>query len=142
MTSKIVRGFVQKIVNYTYFFMNCFNESQLKCIKQTPYEERILHLDATGGLLKINNKQVKRLNPLNDYKLLLTYFGILKNKKFLSHPGEGVVPIIHFTSSEYYVENQCEALTQLKFKYLKYAGEQLKLELLSQIALGLPFTRY
>jgi hypothetical protein len=77
-------------------------------------------------LLKINNKQVKRLNPLNDYKRLLTYFGILKNKKFLSHPGEGVVPIIHFTSSEYYVENQCEALTQLKFKYLKYASEQLK----------------
>ena len=82
MTSKIVRGFVQKIVNYPYFFMNCFNESQLKCFKQTPYEERILHLDATGGLLKINNKQVKRLNPLNDYKHLLTYFGILKNKNF------------------------------------------------------------
>ena len=51
-------------------------ENQLECIHRTQYQDRILHVDATGSLVSINNKQDKF--KCTNYKRILNYFFYLK----------------------------------------------------------------
>ena len=56
--------------------LHCHTEKQLECVIKTDYHDRILHVDATGSLVKINQKQDNYSYP--NYKRILNYFCILK----------------------------------------------------------------
>ena len=56
-----------------------YQQNQLECIKNTPYENRICHIDATSSLVSVKNDNFKHSN----YNRILNYFVFLKViKKF------------------------------------------------------------
>jgi len=51
--SKKILGFIQTIKSYPSFHMILIMKHQLECIYSIEEENRILHFDSTGGLVKI-----------------------------------------------------------------------------------------
>ncbi len=51
-------------------------EKQLESIHKTEYSDRILHIDATGSLVSVNEKHDKFKSV--DYKRILNYFFLMK----------------------------------------------------------------
>ena len=72
-----------------------FLEQQLQSINRTPYEDRILHYDATGGKCTIPKYQnVDKTNALNR---ILTYYAIFQNAKLIGEKGGSFVAAEHTT---------------------------------------------
>ncbi|CAF0902969.1 unnamed protein product [Brachionus calyciflorus] len=77
--SNDLNGYDQQIEIFNNFNLTMHHENQLKLIKNVPEERRILHIDATGGLIKIKNgSQV--------YGQILNYCMILKDSSRLDYP--------------------------------------------------------
>ena len=69
----------------TYFFnLMLQSEKQLRVVNSIPAEQRILHVDATGGLVKIP----KMMRPYNQ---ILNYVLFLKDGRDLSVDGELII---------------------------------------------------
>ena len=56
--SKIL-GCVQHFEKDGHLQISCFSDKQLECLYKTPYDKRILHVDATGSLVKTPNFKLK-----------------------------------------------------------------------------------
>jgi hypothetical protein len=74
--SKKMHGFIQNIERDKYFEISMYTEKQFECLNKTPYEDRILHIDATGGLVKVSNKFT---DQHVNYKRILNYFFLVRN---------------------------------------------------------------
>lgn len=54
--NQIFNGYVESIRDTPFYEMVLLSQKQLDCIKSVPEKNRILYLDATGGLVKIPKK--------------------------------------------------------------------------------------
>ena len=68
-----IKGYVQHFEKELSLQISLFTEKQLDCLHRTPYEHRILHIDATGNMVKVPNRMYKRI--LN-YSLLVKNFSL------------------------------------------------------------------
>lgn len=96
---------------------------QLECIFRTNYDDRILHIDATGSLVNVGCKQ-------NNYKWkefsrMLNYFFIMNNKKFINDK-TGRVMISEFVTSSQNVLSINSNLQQVKYDYERIYKQKLK----------------
>jgi hypothetical protein len=64
---------------------------QLLCVKKTPPLQRIVHFDASGGLVKITKKK-------REYQRMLNYVLLLKDSKQLDLKAPYSVPIAEMAS--------------------------------------------
>ncbi len=112
---KQINGYVQQITPYPKFSMINFTEEQLNCVKLLPYEDRVLHIDATGGLVSIKKCHTK--DNYNDYNRILHYFCLLKNRQ-----KKGGVIISELVSSAHDVFQISEFFLKTKFNFERLNG--------------------
>ena len=79
---KKIDVYVQQISPYNKFTLINYSERQLDCIHLLSYEDRFLHIDATGSLVSI--KKVHTKDHYLEYNRILHYFCCLKNRKALN----------------------------------------------------------
>ena len=79
MKGKSLDGYVHELIIHDYFSMTLLMEQQIEALHCVPVEDRILHFDATGGLVKANGKK-----DGHDYGQILTYALIAQNIKHLT----------------------------------------------------------
>ena len=77
LPARLIKGYVQQIRVDHMLVVHNFSETQLQCLKLTPYEHRIGHFDATGGLVHINHRQHD--GSINPFKRILNYTLLVKN---------------------------------------------------------------
>jgi hypothetical protein len=75
--SRICAGYIQDLRVDRVLRVSLFTENQLKAIRFTPYQHRIVHGDATGNLYQISKRQDD--GTYTTYKRILNYFFLLKN---------------------------------------------------------------
>lgn len=78
-------GFCQEFRILPELAVYLYTHLQLECIKETKYEDRILHVDATGSLVDVPEKHTR--DSHKGYKRILNYFCLLKNGANLSQRG-------------------------------------------------------
>ena len=71
-------GYVQNFEGCNGLEISCYCEKQFECLARTPFNDRVLHIDATGSIVTINNKSKQQYAS---YKRILNYFLLLKNDK-------------------------------------------------------------
>ena len=49
-----IKGYVQHFEKDLTLQISLFSEQQFECLFRTPYEQRVLHIDATGNLVKVH----------------------------------------------------------------------------------------
>ena len=69
-------GYIQNFEKDNGLEIALYSEKQFECIKMTPYKDSILHIDATGGLVKLN---INSRNEFNDYSRIYNYTYLLRN---------------------------------------------------------------
>ena len=52
----VLNGYIESIRDSPFYEMILLSQKQLNCIKSVPEKDRILYVDATGGLVKIPKK--------------------------------------------------------------------------------------
>ena len=67
-----VAGYLHSLEVVPELQVSIFMQKQLLCLNKTPYQNRFLHFDATGSLVKISHQQAS--NSQVDYKHILSYF--------------------------------------------------------------------
>ena len=80
IAAKKLKGYIQNYNSSPDLTIYCFMEKQLECIHKTEYDDRILHVHATGSLVKINERQDANAN-LNR---ILSYFCLMVNKSYIN----------------------------------------------------------
>jgi hypothetical protein len=65
------KGFVQDATFLPEFSMSLFSERQLKCIRQVPVSDRIVHMDASGGFVNISKKTGFVYQRMLNYVMLM-----------------------------------------------------------------------
>ena len=81
---KHIDGSLQSFQIFPDLFINMHTERQIKAINSVNQENRVIHIDATGGLVKVDKK-------MRDYGQILNYVMLLKD---LSNPALEAIPII------------------------------------------------
>ena len=76
--AKKLKGYIQHTETIMALEISCFSQLQLECLNNTPDVDRVLHLDATGSLVKLSNNQ----DVLN--KRVLNYICMVKNYKLVN----------------------------------------------------------
>ena len=56
-----IKGYVQSFERDVSLQVSLFFEPQFECLFRTPYDQRVLHIDATGNLVKVNGQGFKRI---------------------------------------------------------------------------------
>ncbi|CAF1113260.1 unnamed protein product [Brachionus calyciflorus] len=120
LQSKKLNGYVQNLTTFPSFSMFCYIFKQMECIKATSYKKRILHVDATGSLVKIPLRYTK--NQGTEFNRILNYFCILKNEKFIGSK-EGSVQIGELISSRHDVRQIKSFFSDYKFDYEKISND-------------------
>ena len=123
VSGKHLAGFVQKKVDSPQFAMHLYMEKQLECIKQVPKENRILHFDATGGLVNIpynmTAHQGFKYDRILNYYLVLSQLNTAKEHKASVMVGELV-------SSSHNVPALKDFFNTYKYNYERcYSNEKL-----------------
>ena len=72
-----LKGYIQNIETFNSLAVTCFTEKQLQCLFKTNYRDRILHIDATGSLVKVADQQNKQ--KVIQYKRILNYYCLVNN---------------------------------------------------------------
>ncbi|CAF1060058.1 unnamed protein product, partial [Brachionus calyciflorus] len=110
-----LNGYVQHIEIHKDFSLTLHHENQLKLIKSIPPDRRILHIDASGGLVKIKKDH-------HDYGQILNYCMILKDSSRLAYPEYA---LINETSTSRHDAYQIGSMFRLvKNNYLKVTKEK------------------
>ena len=123
VSGKQLNGFVQKKGDSPQFFMHLYMEKQLECIKKVPKENRVLHFDATGGLVSIpynmTAHQGFKYDRILNYYLLLSQLNTAKELKASVMVGELV-------SSSHNVPTLKDFFNSYKYHYEKcFSNEKL-----------------
>ncbi|CAF0770120.1 unnamed protein product [Brachionus calyciflorus] len=79
-----IDGYVQEFQIHKDFSLNLHTEIQIKLISRIPENRRILHVDATGGLISLPKY-------MHDYGQILTYAMLLKDSTKLQEDGQNVL---------------------------------------------------
>ncbi|CAF0919511.1 unnamed protein product [Brachionus calyciflorus] len=77
MSNDHLNGYIESIRDTAFYEMILLSLKQLECIKSVPEDERILYVDATGGLVKIP-KSCTSMDRV-DYKHILHYFCLMNS---------------------------------------------------------------
>ncbi|CAF1110079.1 unnamed protein product [Brachionus calyciflorus] len=118
-------GYVQQIVVYPVFSLICFMQKQFECLKMTAYEDRILHIDATGGLVNVAD----RYQHYKKYSRFLTYFCYLKNAKTIDQTN-GAVLLSEMTTSIQDVSQLTSFFFKTKFEYEKNNKDKFRFRMI------------
>jgi hypothetical protein len=57
-----LKGYIQHIEKDERLEITIYSENQLNCLYRTPYEDRVLHIDATGSQVKIKKNSSHKTN--------------------------------------------------------------------------------
>ena len=82
ISAKHLKGYIQNFEKDGKLEITIFSEKQLDCLFKTPYDDRILHIDATGSQVKIK-KQLAQSDYISLYNRILNYYMLVKNTKIL-----------------------------------------------------------
>jgi hypothetical protein len=121
-----LHGYIQQLSIFKEFNMILHSETQLLCLKNIPYQHRVIHIDATGQLVRI---------PRHDasYKRLLNYFILLKDLREIKNCKIGTKTksalISEMVSSEHDSYRITDFLNHLKRDYERVFSDNLSFRL-------------
>jgi hypothetical protein len=105
--SNQIHGYVQEFSIFPDLHVNLHSEMQIRACHSIPYADRILHMDASGGLCKVNKSD-------RNYSQILNYFFILKDSRDLSLRS---FPIMEAITSRHNTFSISKMLSLFKFNY-------------------------
>ena len=77
--AKNLKGYIQNIEKDGHLEITVFSEKQYECLFKTPYNDRVLHIDATGSQVKVKKQNIQQVEDLCVYKRILNYYLLVKN---------------------------------------------------------------
>lgn len=127
LKSAKMSGYIQQFEQFPTLSIGCFMEKQLECIHRTAYNDRILHVDAIGSLVKIGEKQNNY--KFADYKRILNYCLLLKNKKHLG-ANSGNALVGEYITSCHDVKQLSKFFLEYRYTYEQVYNEKLNFRLI------------
>jgi hypothetical protein len=113
-------GYVQRFQVAPDFVLGLQCEKQLHAIHRVPEEHRVVHVDSTGGLVKITQS-------MNDqYSDIMNYVFMLKNSRDFELPG---VVVQEVATSRHDTMRIGEMWHLLKYNYLQVHDTSLKIDI-------------
>ena len=108
--SNVKGGYIQEALFFPRLSICIWMNKQLQCLLSTPYHNRYLHIDATGGLVGINSKQT--MNGNVNYSSILNYFLLVndpsRQEDHQFQLASNLLPHRHITDNHDSVNAKCE----------------------------------
>ena len=105
---------LRRIAKQSVSLKAMISEQQFECLFRTPYEQRVLHIDATGNLVKVHG---------NVYKRILNYTFLVKNYS-LRDIEESPFQLGEFISSNHDVMPLTIMIMRMKYQFEKFFSKQ------------------
>ena len=109
ISGKHIKGSVQKFESFPDFTVNLHTERQIKSIESIRCSHRVLHIDATGGFVRMDKQ-------MGDYSWIYNYSFLLKSH---SEPEIEALPLAEVAISRHDTFSVSEMCRLSKFNYTK-----------------------